>query len=161
MALHIENLCLGVLWCVGCCQRGLGSLLWCHPLPAIYLCTFPWGLYEWTVVDEMFRAATMIAVFLLHLGILYNPWQVHHKLFGNSINSTWIFTLFVIIAPGILFLQMCQMHSWHFHDGLVALEFPHWEETGSPWFWRIIGCLSPQAPGQLHRILFLSFLGSP
>ena len=119
------------------------------------------SLHELAIADEMFQAATMIAALLLHLGILYSPCQAHHKLFHNSFNSARIIALFFFIATGVLFLQMHQMHSWHFQDGLVALEFPQGEETGSPWFWRIIGCLSPWAPGQLHGIFFLSFSGWP
>ena len=60
-------------------------------------------------MDKMFWATTMIAV-LLCLGILYSPCQVHHKLFGNPFDSTWIVAVFVLVSPGIFFLQMCQMH---------------------------------------------------
>ena len=119
---------------------------------------FPSKFYEQAIVDEMFWAATLIAVFLLHLGILYSPCQAHHKLFSNSFDSARIITLFVFIGPSILFLQM---HSWCLWDGLAALEFFQGEETGSPCFWRIISCLSPWALGQLHGIFFLSFLGGP
>ena len=35
------------------------------------------------------------------------------------------------------------MYSRHFKDALIALEFPQGEETGSPWFGRSIGCMSP------------------
>ena len=109
----------------------------------------------------MFQAATMVAAFLLHLSILYSPCQVHHKLFSNSFDSAGIIALFVFITPSVLLLQMHQMHHWGLWGGLVALEFVQGGETGSPWFWRIISCLSPWAPGELYGILFLSFSGGP
>ena len=109
----------------------------------------------------MFGAATMIAAFILCLGILYSPCQAHHELISDSFDSTRIIVLFVFIAPSILFPQMCQMHSWHFQDRLVALEFPQVEETGSPWFQRIIHCLSLWTPAQLHGVFFLSISGGP
>ena len=83
-------------------------------------------------MDEMFQAATMVAVFLISLGILYCPCQAYHKVFCNSFDSAGIVTLLVFIAPGVLFFQMWKMHSRLFGDGLVALEFPQGEETGSP-----------------------------
>ena len=79
----------------------------------------------------MFQATTMIAVLLPYLGVLYSPCQVHHKFFSNPFNSTWIIALFILISPGVLFLQMCQMHHWCFRGGLVSLEFLQGEETGS------------------------------
>ena len=68
----------------------------------------------------MFQAATMVAVFLIHLGILYSPCQAYHKLFHNPFDSARIITLLVFIATGVLFFQMCQMHSGHFWDGLLG-----------------------------------------
>ena len=68
----------------------------------------------------------MIAALLLHLGILYSPCQVHHELLYNPFDSTQIIALFVLVSPSI-FLQMCQLHHWHFGGELVALEFP-WEK---------------------------------
>ena len=41
-------------------------------------------------MDKMFQATMVIAVLLLHLGILYNPQQVHHELFSNPIDSVRI-----------------------------------------------------------------------
>ena len=105
------------------------------PSPPFHLTVyFPQSAYEQTIADEMFWAATMIAAFLLHLGILYSPCLVLHKLFGNSFDSARIMTLFIFIAPSILFLQMHQMHSWCFWGELIALGFLQEEETGSPWF---------------------------
>ena len=75
-----------------------------------------------TVMDKMFWATTVIAALLLYLGILYSPHQVHHKLFSNPLNSTGIISLFSLISPGILFLQMHQMHGWCF-----------WGGAGCPW----------------------------
>ena len=112
-------------------------------------------------MDKMFWAATVIAVLLLHLGILYSLCQVHHKLFSNPFDSTWIVTLFVLVSPSILFLKMCQKHCWCFGGGLVALEFLLGEETGSSWFWSIVSSLGSRASGQLHSIFFLCLLGSP
>ena len=74
-------------------------------------------------MDKMFWAFTMITAFLLHLSILYSPFQAHHKLFGNPFHSARIITPFIFITPGVFFLQMHQMHSWHLWGGLVALEF--------------------------------------
>ena len=83
-------------------------------------------------MDEVFQATTMIAAFLLHLDILYSPCQVHHKLFGNPFDSASIIAPIICITPGILFLQMCQMHSWHLWGQLVALEFPQREKNWQP-----------------------------
>ena len=60
------------------------------------------SLHEQTVTDEMFWATTVIAaLLLLHLGILYSPCQVHHKLFCNPINSVGIIT------------SLCPHFFWH------------------------------------------------
>ena len=112
-------------------------------------------------MDKMFQATTMVAVLLLCLGFLYSLCQAHHKLLCNPFNSTWIVALFVLISPGVFFLQMCQLHHWHFGGGLVALEFLQGEETGSSRFWGTVSNLGPRASGQLHRIFFLHLLGSP
>ena len=97
-------------------------------------------------MDKMFWATTVIAVLLHHLGILYSPHLVHHKLFSNPIDSVRIIAPFVLVSSGIFF-KVCQMNSWCFWGGLVALEFLQGDETGSSWFWNIIGHLSPGAPG--------------
>ena len=120
---------------------------------------FPQCLYEQAIMDEMFQAATMVAAFLICLGILYSPCQAYHKLFHNSLDSAGIVTLLVFIVTSILFFQMHQTHSRLFWDGLVALEFLQGEETGSPWFGRSIVCLSPWPLGQLHGVFLLSFSG--
>ena len=73
-------------------------------------------------MDKMFQATTIIAV-LLCLGVLFSPCQAHHKLFSNPFDSARIITLFILITPGVLFLQMHQTHDWCFWGGLVALEF--------------------------------------
>ena len=112
-------------------------------------------------MDEMFWAAIIVAAFLIYLGILNSPCQAYHKLFCNSLNSARIVTLLVFIITGILFFLMCQIHRRLFGDGLVALEFPQGEETGSPWFGRSISCLCPGPPGQLHGVFPLSLLGGP
>ena len=109
----------------------------------------------------MFWATAMIAVLLLHLGILYSPCQAHHKFFSNPFDSAWIVALFVLVSPGIFFLQICQMHCWHSGGGLVALEFLQGKETGSSQYWSIVSCLGPWTSGQLHGIFFLCLLGSP
>ena len=129
--------------------------------PCCLTAYFPQSLHEWTVMGKMFRATTVIAVLLLHLGILYSPCQVHHKLFSNPISSVGIITPFVLILSSVFFLLMCQMHNWHFWDRLVALEFLQGGETGSSLFWNIISHLSPWVPEQLHGIFLLCFLGSP
>ena len=119
------------------------------------------SLYEWAIVDEMFWAATVVAAFLIHLGILYSPCQMYHELFCNSFDSARIITLLAFIISSVLFFQMCQTHSRLLQDGLVALEFPQGEETGSPWFGRIIGHLSSGALGQVYGVFLLSFSGGP
>ena len=75
-------------------------------------------------MDEVFWAVTMVAAFLICLGILYGPCQAYHKLFCNSFDSARIVSLLVFITTGVLFLQIHQMHHGHFWDWLVALEFP-------------------------------------
>ena len=110
-------------------------------------------------MDEMVWAATMVAVFFVCLGILNGLCQAYHEVFCNSFDSNRIITLLVFIVTDVIFFQMCQMHSRLFWDGLVALEFPQGEETGSPWFGRSISCLSPGAPEQLYGVFFLGFSG--
>ena len=109
---------------------------------------FPRSLYEWAIVDEMFSANIMVAAFFICLGVLNSPCQAYHELFHNSFDSARIITLLAFIITCILFFQMGQMHRRLLQDGLVALEFPQGEETGSPWFGRIISCLS-SLPSQL------------
>ena len=75
-------------------------------------------------MDEMFWAGTMVAAFLICLGVLYSTCQAYHKLLCNSMDSARIVTLLVFIATGVLFFQMHQTHSGYFQEGLVALEFP-------------------------------------
>ena len=56
----------------------------------------------------------MVAAFLIHLGILYNPCQAYQKLFCNSLNSVRIIALSVFIDTSILVFQMCQNAQWVF-----------------------------------------------
>ena len=51
----------------------------------------------------MFWAATVVAAFLIYLGILYSPYQVNYKIFCNSFDSAGIITLLIFIITGILF----------------------------------------------------------
>ena len=97
---------------------------------------FPQSPYQGAITEEMLWAATMLAVLLICLCILNSPCQAYHELFCNSFDSAGILTLLIFIVTGILFFQMCQMHSRLFWDGLVALEFPQGKETGSLWFGR-------------------------
>ena len=85
-------------------------------------------------MDEMFRAAAMVTVFLICLGIFHYPCQSDHKLLGHPLNSTRVITLWVLAIACILFLQMCQVYSRLFWEWLVTLKFPQGEETSSPWF---------------------------
>ena len=107
----------------------VGKGFWAPFIDAIPSLPFKWfffsrSLYEWEIADKMFWAATVVAAFLICLGILHSPCQAYHKLFRNSFNSAGIITLLVFIITGGLFFQMCQMYSRLFQDGLVALEFP-------------------------------------
>ena len=101
---------------------------------------------------KVFWATTAIAALLLCLGILYNPCQVHHRFLSNPINSTGIIVPFTLISSSTFFLQVHQLHSWHFWGGVVALEFLKREETGRPWLWGIISHPSPWTAGKLHGI---------
>ena len=103
----------------------------------------------------------MIAALLLCFGILYSPHQAHHKFFSYPLNSVGIITPFILVSSGTFFLKVCQMHDWCFRGWLITLKFLEREETGSSWFWGIIGCLSLWALGQFHKIFLLHFAGSP
>ena len=118
------------------------------PSPPCHLTVFISGnLYKWVIMDEMFRAATMVAAFLVCLGILHCPCQLDHGLLGHPLNSTGTITLWVFAIASILFLQMCQVHSRLFLEWLITLEFPQGEETSSPWLWEIISSLGSEALG--------------
>ena len=80
---------------------GLPLLMLCPPCHLTV--SFPWSLYKRAIVDEMFQAATVVAVFLICLGVLYNPCQAYHNLFHNSFNSAGIVTLLIFIIVGVLF----------------------------------------------------------
>ena len=116
-------------------------------------------------MDEVFWAATVVAAPLIHLGIFDSPCQAYHELFYDSLDSSGIIILLVLIATGVLFFHMGQIQCGHLLGWLVAFEFPQREETGSPWIRRSISCLSPGASGQLHGVFLLSLirwpLGSP
>ena len=112
-------------------------------------------------MDKMFWATTVIAALLICLGILYSPYQVHHKFLSNPINSVRTITPFILVSFGIFFLQVCQMYGWCFCGVLVAFEFLQREEAGRLWLWDVISHLSPQTPGKLHKVFILYFLGHP
>ena len=79
-------------------------------------------------MDEMFRAAAMVTVFLICLGIFHHPCQLNHKLLCHPLDSTRIITLWVFPITHILFLQMCQADSRLFQKWLVILKFPQGEK---------------------------------
>ena len=66
------SLLLGTLYGTCCGQRDPGSLHHCCPLLPILLFLIPSGSHKWTITDEVFGAATMVAVFLVCLGILHH-----------------------------------------------------------------------------------------
>ena len=118
---------------------------------------FPLKSLPGAIMDEMFWVATMVAAFFFCLGILNSPCQVYHELFCNSFDSTRIITPLVFIITSVLLFQMHQMLTRLFQDGLVALEFPQGEETGSPWFGRSNSC---QVLGPWGNSMESSFLVS-
>ena len=68
-------------------------------------------------MDKIIWATTVIAAFLLCLGVLYSPCQVHPKFLSNPLNSIGIIVSFIIISSGAFFLQVCQLHGWGFGVG--------------------------------------------
>ena len=65
-------------------------------------------------MDEMFRAATMIAVLLIHLGVLNHSSKLYHEFLHYSLESIRVITLWVIAVVSIFFFQLpnVQRVSW-------------------------------------------------
>ena len=51
----------------------------------------------------MFVAATVVAAFLICLGIFHSPCQMNHELLGYPLDSARIITLWVLIIADVLF----------------------------------------------------------
>ena len=58
---------------------------------------------KWAIADEMFQAATVVAAFLICLGIFDSPCQMDHELLGHTLDSARIITLWILIITIILF----------------------------------------------------------
>ena len=86
----------------------------------------------------------MVAVFLIHLGILNHSSELYHEFLHYSLESIQVITLWVIAVISIFFLQLCQMYSGFLGRRLVTLKFPQGKEAGSPRFGQTIGNLEPQ-----------------
>ena len=72
--------------------------------PSCLAVSFLWNLYKWAIVDEMFWAATVVAAFLICLGIFHSPCQTNHELLGYPLDSARIITLWIHIITGVLLL---------------------------------------------------------
>ena len=97
-------------------------------------------------MDEMFRAATMVAALLIHLGILNCSSKLYHEFLHYSLESIRVVTLQVIAIISIFFFQLCQMYSGFLRRRLVTLKLPQGKEAGRPRFGWTIGSLEPRVP---------------
>ena len=103
MILCLLSLLLGARYGIHCFWRGLGSL--CHhcPLLPVFL---PSSFHEWAITDKVFRAAAMIAVPFICLGILHCTSQLDHEFFHQFLDSIGVVLtimcifFFLPIAPG-------------------------------------------------------------
>ena len=129
--------------------------------PSHLTASFSGSLYKWAIADEMFWASTVVAVFLICLGVFHSPCQMNHELLGYPLNSARIVTLWILIIASILFFLMCQTYSRLFQEGLMTPKFPQGEETSSPWLGGTISSLGSGALGQLYKIFLLSLPGGP
>ena len=84
-------------------QRGLGFFIDAVPSFPFNCFLISGSLYKWAIADEMFQAVTMVAVFLIYLGIFHSPLQMNHELLSHSLDSARIVTLLILIITGVLF----------------------------------------------------------
>ena len=61
------------------------------------------GFHKQAITDEMFRAAAMVTVFLICLGIFCHSGQSDHEFFCHPLKSTRIITLWIFTIISILF----------------------------------------------------------
>ena len=120
--LHLGCPTLGHLQC-GCLSlRGVGSLLWCHPLFSVEIWVCSRGHHQWTIVHKVVQAATVVTTLLL-LSILHCPGKVHNELFSYTFDAICIFAINAFLLVGTLFLQVCYLYrrglSW-----LTAFKLP-------------------------------------
>ena len=87
--------------------------------------------HKWAITDEMFRAAAMVAVLLIHLGILNCSSKSYHEFLHYSLESIRVITLLGFAIISIFFFQLCQTYSRFPGRRLVALKFPQGKEAGS------------------------------
>ena len=65
------------------------------------------AFHKRAITDKVFRAAVMVAVLLIHLGILHCSSQPDHEFFHHSLDSIWVITLWIFTIISIFFLQLC------------------------------------------------------
>ena len=126
--------------------------------PSCLTSLFSGSLYKRAIGDEIFWAATVVAAFLICLGVFHSPCQMNHELLCYPFNSAGIITLLILIIAGVLFFLMCQAHSRLFQEGLVTLSFLRGKKLV------VLGLGEPSVVwvlGQLYRIFLLSLPGSP
>ena len=92
----------GSSWCLLLSEGSWLPSLMLSP-PSCLTVSYSGSLYKRAIVDEMFWAATMVAAFLICLGIFHWPCQMNHELLCHPINSTGIITLGIVIITSILF----------------------------------------------------------
>ena len=99
--------------------------------PSHFTVSFSGSFYKWGIADEMFWAATVVAPFLICLGVS-QPYQTNHELLCYPFDSTGdCHSLDPHLAD--ISSSKCAKCTASFPGGLVTLEFPQGEETSSPW----------------------------
>ena len=51
----------------------------------------------------MFQAATVVAAFLICLGVFHSPCQMNHELLGHPLKNAGIITLWILNIASVLF----------------------------------------------------------
>ena len=138
------------LYGILCFWRGLGSLYCHHPLLP-FNCFLSLAVFiSGQLWIKVFRAAAMIAVPFVHLGILYCSSQLDHEFFHHSLNSIRVITFWILIIVSIFFFQLHQAYGRFLREWLTTLQFPQGKEASGPGFGWTVCCLGPGASRQLN-----------
>ena len=105
---------------VGLPLRVLGSLLWCHPLFLVYMRVCSRCHHQWTVLDKVIWAATVVTALLLN--IFHCSGKAHNELFGYTFSAIWVFAV-MHSSLSVLSFSRCAIHAEGVMAGWLPLSF--------------------------------------
>ena len=84
---------------------------------------FSYRGHQWTIMDKMVWAVTMVPALFILLSVLYRSSQPDHKFFRYPLDPIGIITFLILTFVYAFFIQLSKVYSGFLCDRLTTLNF--------------------------------------